>query len=158
MQTGEVYILSYSEPNHGLLCSLWQSHDGHSTSMALWMAEAAHLCPPAFARLNPQWWHIWVQGCVLIHLPTGASTIVNINTCVFSVMSNPLWSYRPQVPLSTGFSRQEYWSGLPWPPSEELPNPGIEPVSLMSPALAGGFFSTTATGGTLEYKWLSLIS
>ena len=45
-----------------------------------------------------------------------------------------------QAPLSLGFSRQEYWSGLPCPPLEDLPNPGIKPASLMSPALAGGFF------------------
>ena len=43
-----------------------------------------------------------------------------------------------QAPLSMGFSRQEYWSGLPFPPPEDLPDPGIEPAS---PALAGGFFS-----------------
>ena len=47
-----------------------------------------------------------------------------------------------QAPLSMGFSRQEYWSGLPCPPPGDLPNPGVEPVSLMSPALAGGFFTT----------------
>ena len=41
-----------------------------------------------------------------------------------------------------GFSRQEYWSGLPCPPPGDLPNPGIEPVSLVCPALAGGFFTT----------------
>ena len=38
-----------------------------------------------------------------------------------------------------GFSRQEYWSELPCPPSRDLPDPGIEPASLMSPALAGRF-------------------
>ena len=43
------------------------------------------------------------------------------------------------------FSRQEYWSGLSFPPLGDLPNPGIEPVSLTSPALAGGFFTTGAT-------------
>ena len=43
------------------------------------------------------------------------------------------------------FFRQEYWSGLPCPPPGELPDPGIKPVSLVSPALAGGFFTTTAT-------------
>ena len=43
-----------------------------------------------------------------------------------------------------GFSRQEYWSGLPCPPPGDLPNPGMEPVSLMSPALASGFFTTRA--------------
>ena len=47
------------------------------------------------------------------------------------------------APLSMGFSRQEYWSGLPFPSPGDLPNPGIEPASLTSPALAGGFFSSS---------------
>ena len=46
-----------------------------------------------------------------------------------------------------GFSRQEYWSGLPFPPLEGLPNPGIEPLSLMPPELVGKCFSTSATCG-----------
>ena len=50
-----------------------------------------------------------------------------------------------QASLSMGFSRQEYWSGLQCPPPGDLPDPGIEPVSLMSPALAGKFFTTSAT-------------
>ena len=49
-----------------------------------------------------------------------------------------------QAPLSMGFSRQEYWSGLPCPPSGDLPDPGIEPASLMSPTLAGEFFTTSS--------------
>ena len=44
-----------------------------------------------------------------------------------------------------GCSRQEYWSGLPCPPSGDLPNPGIQPSSLLSPILTGGFFTTHAT-------------
>ena len=44
-----------------------------------------------------------------------------------------------------GFSRQEYWSGLPFPSPRDLPHPGIQPVVLMSPALAGRFFTGTAT-------------
>ena len=51
------------------------------------------------------------------------------------------WTVACQVPLSMGFSRQEYWSGLPFPSLGDLPDPGTEPTSLMSPALAGGFFS-----------------
>ena len=47
-----------------------------------------------------------------------------------------------QVPLSTGFSGQEYWSGLPFPPLGDLPHPGINPTFPASPALAGGFFTT----------------
>ena len=46
-----------------------------------------------------------------------------------------------------GFPRQEYWSGLPFPPPGDLPNPGIEPVSLGSPALAGGVLTTSAPWG-----------
>ena len=47
--------------------------------------------------------------------------------------------------LSMGFSRQEYWSELPCPPPRDLPDPGAETVSLMSPALAGVFFPTSTT-------------
>ena len=50
-----------------------------------------------------------------------------------------------QAPLSLGFSRQEYWSGLPCPPPGDLPDPGIEPKSLTFPALAGGSFTTSTT-------------
>ena len=55
------------------------------------------------------------------------------------------WTAACQAPLSMGFSRQEYWRELPFPPPGDLPNPGIEPVSLVSPALAGGFFTTSTT-------------
>ena len=51
----------------------------------------------------------------------------------------------PQAILSMGFSRQEYWSGLPFFPPVDLSDPGTEPVSLTSPALAGRFFTTGTT-------------
>ena len=54
-----------------------------------------------------------------------------------------------QAPLSMGFSRQEYWSGLPFTSPGDLSNPGIEPASLVSPALAGRFFTSWATKGSL---------
>ena len=50
-----------------------------------------------------------------------------------------------QAPLSMGFSRQEWWIGLPCPPPGDLLDPGIKPASLMSPALAGRFLTTSAT-------------
>ena len=56
-----------------------------------------------------------------------------------------LWTVARQAPLSKGFSRQQYWSGLPCPPPGALPNLGIEPETSLSPALAGGFFATSAT-------------
>ena len=55
------------------------------------------------------------------------------------------WTLAHQAPLSMEFSRQEYWNGLPLPSPDYLPDPGIEPVSLVSPALAGRFFTTSAT-------------
>ena len=56
-----------------------------------------------------------------------------------------LWTVACHAPLSVGFSRQEYWSGLPCPPPGDLPDPGTEPLSLTSPALAGCFFTTSGT-------------
>ena len=56
-----------------------------------------------------------------------------------------LWILARQAPLSMGCSRQEYWGGLPCPPPIDLPDPGIEPVSLMFPVLAGRFFTTSTS-------------
>ena len=49
-----------------------------------------------------------------------------------------------QVPLTMGFSRQEYWSGFPGPPPRDIPDPGVELASLTTPTLAGVFFTTSA--------------
>ena len=56
-----------------------------------------------------------------------------------------LWTVISRAPLPMGFSRQECWNGLPLPSQRNLPHPGIEPMSLTSPELAGGFFTTSAT-------------
>ena len=58
-----------------------------------------------------------------------------------------LWTVALQAPLSVEFSRQEYWSSLPFPPPGNLPDPGTETVSL---ALAGGFLTTMPPGKPLE--------
>ena len=76
--------------------------------------------------------------------------------CVLSCFSHvrlfaSLWTVALPIPLSMGFSRQQYWSGLPCPPPEYLPDPGIKPSSLTSPALAGGFFITSATWEALPF-------
>ena len=52
------------------------------------------------------------------------------------------WTVACQTPPSMGFFRQEYWSRLPFPPPGDLPNPGIEPASLVSPALPGRFLTS----------------
>ena len=60
------------------------------------------------------------------------------------------WTLAQQASQTMGFSRQEYWSELTFPTPGNLPNPGIEPTSLVFPALAGRFFT--------NYCWLSVIS
>ena len=65
------------------------------------------------------------------------------------------WTAARQAPLSMGFSRQGHWSRLPFPSSGDLPNPGIEPVSLASPTRAARFFTTSATWEALHLQSLS---
>ena len=74
--------------------------------------------------------------------------LVCVPTCACSVVAISFvipWTVACQAPLSIGFSRQEYWSGLPYPPPGNLPDLGIE-MSLVSLALTGGFFTTVPTG------------
>ena len=75
---------------------------------------------------------VCVRVCVLSHF-----------SCVQLFVT--LWTIAHQTPLAMGFSRQEYWSELSFPSLGDIPKPGIKPTSLMSPALAGKFFTTSAT-------------
>ena len=72
------------------------------------------------------------------------------NTCMLSCFSCVQLFATPWtvtfLALSMGFPRQEYWSGLPFPPPGDLPHPGIEPTSSVSPVLAGGFSTTEPLG------------
>ena len=84
---------------------------------------------------------------------------------IASVLSPTLYdplTVAHQAALSVGLSRQEYWSGLPFPIPGDLPDPGVEPASLASPALAGRFFTTEPPGKLLliqktdfEAHWLT---
>ena len=56
------------------------------------------------------------------------------------------WTGAHQAPVSMEFYRKEYWSGLPFPPLGDLPDPGVKPPSIVAPALAGGFFTTEPPG------------
>ena len=66
------------------------------------------------------------------------------------------WTVAHQAPLSMGFSKQEYWSGLPCPLPGDLLDPGIKPKFLMSLALAGMFFTTSANWEALKWTWTHL--
>ena len=68
---------------------------------------------------------------------------LHMHECVY--LQTP-WTVACQALLSMGFPRQEYWRGLLFAPSEDLPNPGMEPASPVAPALAGGFFITEPPG------------
>ena len=74
--------------------------------------------------------------------PTVCVHVKSLQSCL--TLCHPMDLVR-QAPLSMGFSRQEYWSGLPCPSPGDLADPGVKPSSLKSPALAGGFFTTSDT-------------
>jgi len=76
---------------------------------------------------------------------TSGTIIVAVQSLSHFLLFATPWTVVYQAPLSMGFSRQEYWSGFPFPPPGDLPGPGIKPMSLMFPALAGGFFTTSTT-------------
>ena len=75
---------------------------------------------------------------------------VCVCVCVFSclVMPDSCETFREvahQAPLSMGFPRREYWSGLPFPPPGDVPDPGIKPTSLISPVLTSSFFTISTS-------------
>ena len=78
------------------------------------------------------------------------TVISKFRMCLLSRFSHvqlfvTLWMVAGQAPVSMGYSRQEYWSGLPCPPPGDLTDSGIEPESFKSPALAGKFFTSGTT-------------
>ena len=98
--------------------------------------ELASLAPPALA------------GEFFTMVPLGKTQLFLRASHVTShgqLFATP-WTGTHKAPLSMGFSRQKYWSGLPFPPPRDLPNPGIKPTSPVSPALAGGFFTNEPPG------------
>ena len=104
---------------------------GSYLSRSLSGAQARRPCPGT--ALKP------VLLCVHVHACQVASVVSNSATA---------WTVAHQAPLSMEFSRQEYWSGLPCLLPGDLPDPGIEPSSLMSPALTGWLFTSSATWET----------
>ena len=107
-----------------------------------WREELGGLQSMGSQRVGHDWatelnWYV-KEVCVCVQLLS----------CV-QLFATP-WTVAHQVPLSMGFPRQEFWSGLPIPNPDDLPNPGIKLASLASPALAAGFLTTS---NTWEIKW-----
>ena len=80
---------------------------------------------------NTVWYHLFLWSCALL-----------LGHIWFFVT---LWTVAHQAPLSVGFSKQEFWSGVPFPTPGSLPDPGIESTNLASPALTSGLFTISAT-------------
>ena len=102
----------------------------------------------------------YFQGFSYTCTVTYAGTYTDTHVCVWAkllqwcpTLCNPMDCSR-QSSLSMVFSRQEYWSGLPCTPPGDLPDPGIEPVSLISPALAGRFFTMSSTWEAPQHKYV----
>ena len=103
-----------------------------------WKRREGHQCRGgwSFLRAGP-----WVEH------PSSSLCCLLLLSCLSSVwLFSTLWTVAPQTPPSMGFSKQEYRSGLPFPLPGDLPDPGMEPVSVTCPALAGGFLPLVPPG------------
>ena len=108
----------------------WQEHNQNGICATAWVSNMGKNDPTS---------SLWDSFSFLPLLPS----LVYVFSC--SVVSSdlwPPWTVAHQAPLPMEFSRQEYWRGLPFPLPGDPPNPGIEPVTLRSSALAGRFFTT----------------
>ena len=133
------------------------------------------VCWDSGSDVRGSWWiglshmkhnHLWVSSLLPFTLKTDnfskhlayweslsrdLTEARDLYVCLCSVVQATLvtpWTVACQGPLSMGSPRQEHWSVLPFPSPRDLPNPGIEPAFLVSPALAGRFFTTVPPG-----KW-----
>ena len=102
-------------------------------------------------------YQLYLPACLII-IATFLILRIDICTCMLSCFSHVQlfatpWTVAHQAPLSMGFPRQEYWSRLLCPSPGDIPHPRIELVSLMSPALADGFFTTSATWEYTRIDW-----
>ena len=92
-----------------------------------------------YQKLKPEWFETMENSCLSLLEAAGGGGLV-AKSC--PALATP-WTVACQIPLSMGFSRQEYWSGLLFPSPGDLPHPGIKH---MSPALAGGFVTSEPPG------------
>ena len=114
---------------------MWCGDHTHEKQVKLKVEHATQLdaTSPGLLRILHQYATDSMHACMCATLLRSCLTLVTP------------WTVAHQAPLSTEFSRQESWRGLPRRPPGDLSNPGIKPTSLVSPALAGGFFTTRAT-------------
>ena len=128
----DMYILLYLKwiTNKGLQYSIWNSAQCYVTA---WMERSLGKNGYMYMYDWVPLLYTWNYHNIVNWLCVCAQLLRHVRLFTIS------WTAACQSPLSMGFSRQEYWSGLPFPLPGNLPDPGIEPVS---PALSGGFFTT----------------
>ena len=127
------YLIVFTELNslqRSLLWNFWSVFILTITYKGAFLSSDLFLTGSLLCSVSPGPWPCSPGECSVTHsCPT---------------LCEPI-EYIPWAPLSTGFSRQDYWIGLCCPPPGDLPHPGIEPASLRSPASSGGFFTAGAT-------------
>ena len=131
--------LNYSYLTHHQLVKSyykWLLHKGNISSQENFLSPCQRSAFKSFIFLL-----FWGGSCNSLYLHYCACSVVQ--SC--AIICDPMDS---GLPGSMEFFRQEYWSGLPFPPPGDLTDPGVEPTSLESPAQAGRFFTTSATWET----------
>ena len=135
--------------NGGWLTDFWMDQDrgsrGERAESHFEFAELSYLEISKRKYIAPNWTcdSIWTYSSQSRNSPLSIQVRLSLFSCVRLCVT--LWTTACQTPLSMRYSRQEQWSGLPCPPPGDLLKPGIEHTSLMSPALEGGFFSTSTS-------------
>ena len=125
----------------------WKQPKCQSTDEWINTVWCIHMSECYWIAKRVRFWYVLQCGCNLKALCL-VKEDRHERPCVCSVVSSslwPPWTTACQAPLTVEFSRQEYWKMVPFPLPGDFPNPGIKPVSLTSPALAGVFFTITAT-------------
>ena len=145
--------LSYS-PHSLLLCFFTPFCQLQLTfSLLFCIFFTASWCASSYACMLS---HVRLSSILYIFLCFMVCILICVHAQSCLTLCNPV-TVAHQAPLSMGISRQEYWSGLPFPPPEDLPDPGIKPVSPASPALAGRFFTTEPLGApAFSEQWAFL--
>ena len=121
------YLPSIFSVRHSRIASAWT---GETRNLPISLAPSPHVVVPFSSLLAP------LQSLSLLCMPSHSS----------HARLAPPRTAACQAPLSMGFSRQEYWSGLPCLPPGDLPNPGIEPTSPLSPALQADSYLLSRQG------------
>ena len=123
---------------------LWMTHEKGSYASQSCSSSVACILKCHFPLLpSPGPW-LPLQHLTCKFISHYSPSQIYFTLCVHVWLFVTSWTVAHQAPLSMEFSRQEYWSGLPFLSPGDLPSPGIEPPSLASPALASRFFTTSA--------------